>query len=73
MPVSAATVTGVVCEAAFFADRPTSAWRAAYDFVKPPIPTPPSGWCSVSRRTWPGRSGTAASWSPTATPACAGR
>ena len=49
MPVSAATVTGVVCEAAAFGSLPASPSRSAYARLKPPMPTPATGWWSAIR------------------------
>ena len=37
-PSSAATVTGVVCEAAFFGSLPLSPVRSAYARLNPPAP-----------------------------------
>ena len=60
MPVSAATVTGVVCEAALFADRPTSAWRAGVRLREAADPDAPSGWSSAIADPAPTRLRTAA-------------
>jgi hypothetical protein len=46
-PVSAATVTGVSWEAAAFGLRPFRCFRFAYSRLKPPIPTPCTGWSSA--------------------------
>ena len=48
-PVSAATVTGVVCDAAFFGSLPLNLTRSAYARLNPPAPTPVSGWCTAMR------------------------
>ena len=47
MPVSAATVTAVLCEAAFFGSFPLNPTRSAYARLNPPIPTPWTGWCNA--------------------------
>ena len=55
MPSSAATVTGVVCDATRFGSRPGIPRRRAYSREKPPAPTPSTGWSSVIRKPWPTR------------------
>ena len=49
MPVSAATVTGVECDAAFFGSRPGSPVRSAKACLKLPVPTPATGWSAAIR------------------------
>src|SRR5581483_4474699 len=50
IPVSAATVTGVVCKAERLRPAaPASPARFAYARSKPPMPTPCSGWSSAMR------------------------
>ena len=55
IPPSAATVTGIVCEATRFGSLPGIPSRRAYSCEKPPAPTPASGWSSVIRIPWPTR------------------
>ncbi len=55
MPPSAATVTGIVCDATRFGSLPGIPRRRAYSCENPPAPTPISGWSAVMRRPWPTR------------------
>ena len=48
-PVSAATVTGVSCDAAVFGSLPFRCTRSAYARLKPPTPTPRTG-CALAIR-----------------------
>ena len=46
-PVSAATVTGVLCDAAAFGSLPFRPARSAYARLKPATPTPTAGWSTA--------------------------
>ncbi len=46
-PVSASTVTGVLCDAAAFGSLPLRCVRSAYARLNPPSPTPCTGWCAA--------------------------
>lgn len=48
-PSSAATVTGVVWDAALFGSAPFRPVRSAYAFLKPPAPTPSTGCAAAIR------------------------
>ncbi len=55
IPCSAATVTGVVCDATRFGSFPLIPRRCAYSRENPPAPTPATGWSSAIRIPWPTR------------------
>ena len=45
IPLSAATVTGVLCDAAFFGSFPLRRVSSPYECLNPPTPTPNTGFC----------------------------